>query len=66
MLAQYHQAWTDADEIAAVYSFDRLAMHNRRGPLSVRWIHVHMIEELARHAGGGDILREQILAAVSS
>jgi len=41
-------------------------MHNRRGPLSLRWIYVHMIEELARHAGHGDILKEQILAAGNS
>ena len=66
VLAQYRQAWTNADEIAAAYSLDDLAMHNRRGPLSLRWIYVHMIEELARHAGHGDILREQILAAGGS
>ncbi|MBA2640964.1 MAG: DinB family protein [Nocardioidaceae bacterium] len=61
--AQYRQAWADADEIAASFSLDDLAIHNRRGPLTLRWIYVHMIEELARHAGHGDILREQILAA---
>jgi len=66
VLAQYRQAWTNADEIAAAYSLDDLAMHNRRGPLSLRWIYMHMIEELARHAGHGDILREQILAASGS
>ena len=66
VLAQYRQAWTNADEIAAAYSLDDLAMHNRLGPLSLRWICVHMIEELARHAGHGDILREQILAACGS
>ena len=66
VLAQYRQAWTNADEIAVAYSLDDLAMHNRRGPLSLRWIYVHMIEELARHAGHGDILREQILAAYGS
>ena len=66
VLAQYRRAWTNADEIAAAYSLDNLAMHNRRGPLSLRWIYVHMIEELARHAGHGDIFREQILAADSS
>ncbi len=66
VLAQYRQNWTNADEIAAAYSLDDLAMHNRRGPLSLRWIYVHMIEELARHAGHGDILREQILAAYGS
>jgi hypothetical protein len=66
VLAQYRQAWANADEIASAYSLDDLAMHNRRGPLSLRWIYMHMIEELARHAGHGDILREQILAAGGS
>jgi hypothetical protein len=65
VLAQYRQAWANADEIASAYSLDDLAMHNRRGPLSLRWIYVHMIEELAWHAGHG-ILREQILAAGGS
>lgn len=60
--AQYRLDWTTADEIAAAYSLDDLPMHNRRGPLSLRWMYVHMIEELARRAGHGDILREQILA----
>ena len=27
---------------------------------SVRWVFFHMIEELARHAGQGDIIRESI------
>ena len=45
------------------YDLDDLAVHNRRGPLTLRWIYVHMVEELARHAGHGDILREQLLAA---
>ena len=63
VLAQYRQAWEDADDIAASFLLDDLATHNRRGPLSLRWIYLHMIEELARHCGHGDILREQILAA---
>lgn len=62
VLAGYRAAWADADEIAMAHSLDDLAVHNRRGPLTLRWIYVHMIEELARHAGHGDILREQILA----
>lgn len=31
-----------------------------RGPTNLRWIMIHMIEEIARHAGHLDILREQI------
>jgi hypothetical protein len=61
--AAYLQAWAEADEIAAPYDLDDLAVHNRRGPLTLRWIYTHLVEELARHAGHGDILREQVLAA---
>jgi uncharacterized protein DUF664 len=60
--AGYRAAWAEADELAAPYDLDDLATHNRRGPLTVRWIYVHLVEELARHAGHGDILREQVLA----
>lgn len=59
----YRAACADAEATAARYSLDDLALHNRRGPLTLRWIYVHMVEELARHAGHGDILREQILQA---
>jgi hypothetical protein len=65
VVEEYRTAWAEADEIAAAYALDDLAVHNRRGPLTLRWIYVHMIEELARHAGHGDILREQILALES-
>jgi ketopantoate reductase len=62
VLADYRMAWAEADELAAPYHLDDLAVHNRRGPLTLRWVYVHMVEELARHAGHGDILREQVLA----
>jgi hypothetical protein len=60
--AGYLAAWAEADELAAPYDLDDLATHNRRGPLTLRWVYVHLVEELARHAGHGDILREQVLA----
>ena len=62
LLAGFRAARLASDEIVAGYALEDLARHNRRGPLTVRWIYAHMIEELARHAGHGDILREQILA----
>jgi len=61
--AGYLAAVADAERIAASRSLDDVALHNRRSPMSLRWIYLHLIEELARHAGHGDILREQILAA---
>lgn len=33
---------------------------NRPGYFTMRWIQLHMLEELARHNGHADILREQI------
>ncbi|WP_328461564.1 DinB family protein [Actinoplanes sp. NBC_00393] len=32
----------------------------RRGPISLRWVYLHMIEEYARHNGHADLLRERI------
>ena len=60
--AGYLAAVADAERIAAGYALDDAALHNRRSPLSLRWIYLHLVRELARHAGHGDILREQILA----
>lgn len=59
-----HELACDASRAtAARYDLDYVTRHNqKRGPLTLRWIYVHMIEELARHAGHADILREQIEA----
>ena len=32
----------------------------RNGPMDLRWIYLHMIEEYARHNGHADLLRERI------
>jgi hypothetical protein len=66
VLAEYRRVCAEAREIASAYALDDLVLHNRRGPLTLRWLYLHMIEETARHAGHADILREQILAADSS
>jgi len=62
VLAEYRRVCGEAREIAAPYGLDDLVTHNRRGPLTLRWLYLHMIEEVARHAGHADILREQVLA----
>lgn len=59
-VADYERVCGEARDIAAGFTLDDLAHHNRRGPLTLRWIYLHMIEELARHAGHADILAEQI------
>ncbi len=51
-------------EIAAEHDLDEeFPWH--RGPVSLRFIYAHMVAELARHAGHGDILREQIKQPVA-
>jgi uncharacterized damage-inducible protein DinB len=52
-----------ADQVVA--GIDDLATPGRtpdrwRGPMSLRWVLVHMIEEYARHLGHADLLRERI------
>jgi len=42
---------------------DDLLHGNRRGPLPLRWVYLHMLRELAQHCGHADILREQLLNA---
>ncbi len=47
--------------VAAAHELDaQFPWHH--GPVSLRFVYVHMIAELARHAGHGDILVEQLLA----
>lgn len=46
---------------AEAESLDVVSVKERNGePFSLRWILVHMIEETARHAGHGDLIRESI------
>lgn len=61
-IAEYRRVSAEAREIASAYALDDLVQHNRRGPLTLRWLYLHLIEEVARHAGHADILREQITA----
>jgi hypothetical protein len=47
---------------ASSLELDDVLHGNRRGPLSLRWVYLHMLGELAAHCGHADILREQLLA----
>lgn len=63
-IASISQLYVDAvDEanavIAAVPDLD-ITGSKLEVPRSLRWVLVHMIEEVARHLGHADILREQI------
>ena len=58
-----YAAACDASRAAAApLDLDDLVTGNRRGPLPLRWVYLHMLRELAQHCGHADILREQVLA----
>ncbi|WP_239124249.1 DinB family protein [Rhizocola hellebori] len=65
VLAEYDAACEESRTNAAKFPLDHVVPHQHWGQVSLRWIYLHMIEEVARHAGHADILREQIEATPS-
>ena len=63
--AAHAAACAASREAVSGLALDDLLPGNRRGPLPLRWVLVHVIRELAQHCGHADILREQVLAADS-
>lgn len=61
--AAYREACAGSRTRTAALGLDELVTGNRRGPLPLRWVYLHLLRELAQHCGHADILREQILAA---
>lgn len=61
--ADFLRACDASRRAAAPLSTDDLVMGNRRGPLPLRWVYLHVLREHAQHCGHADILREQVLAA---
>ena len=57
------EACAQSREAAAGLDLDDLVHGNRRGPLPLRWVYLHVLRELAQHCGHADILREQLLDA---
>ncbi|ASF07537.1 hypothetical protein NBRGN_044_00360 [Nocardia brasiliensis NBRC 14402] len=60
VIAEFERASRRSREIAARFDLDDTKDNPREGKVSMRWTLLAMIEEFARHAGHGDILREQI------
>ncbi|WP_082506744.1 DinB family protein [Arthrobacter sp. Leaf337] len=62
-IRQAHLGACEASRLAtSALELDDVLRGNRRGPLPLRWVYLHMLRELAQHCGHADILREQILA----
>jgi hypothetical protein len=59
VIAEFARAGERARTIAADIDLDAVRQHPVFGTISLRWIYLLMIQEFARHAGHGDILREQ-------
>jgi uncharacterized damage-inducible protein DinB len=57
-LAAFEAEVAEARDAAARHGLDDLGDTGRRGPVDLRWIYVHMVEEYARHNGHADLLRE--------
>jgi uncharacterized damage-inducible protein DinB len=60
VIAEFDSACATSRQIAAGFTLDQTVPRDELGPVSLRWIYVHIIREHARHIGHADILREQI------
>ncbi|MEU4836791.1 DinB family protein [Nocardia testacea] len=65
VIAEFERASRRSRLIAARFGLDETKDIPLEGTVSMRWTLLAMIEEFARHAGHGDILREQIEQPVS-
>jgi hypothetical protein len=61
--ARYLEVCEQSRAATAGLSLDHEVLGNRRGPLPLRWLYLHVLRELAQHGGHADILREQVLAS---
>jgi Protein of unknown function (DUF664) len=57
----HRQACEASRHATSSMELDDMVRGNRRGPLPLRWVYLHVLRELAQHCGHADILREQIL-----
>jgi len=62
LLDEYARQCAASNAIAAAADLDDLGRNTRYGAdgLNLRWILLHMVEEVARHVGHLDLLREQL------
>lgn len=61
----HREACEESRRAASALELDDLVHGNRRGPLPLRWVYLHVLRELAQHCGHADILREQLLDETS-
>jgi hypothetical protein len=57
----HREACESSRRATSSLGLDDIIHGNRRGPLPLRWVYLHMLRELAQHCGHADILREQLI-----
>src|SRR5215472_5810615 len=57
----HREACQSSRRATSSLGLDDIVRGNRRGPLPLRWVCLHMLRELAQHCGHADILREQLI-----
>jgi hypothetical protein len=62
VLRTYREACESSRRATCALGLDDIVRGNRRGPLPLRWVYLHVLREVAQHCGHADILREQILS----
>ena len=60
VLAFYNRARRAADQALDEIGLDETGRSWQGSEVSMRWVLIHMLEEVARHAGHADVLRELI------
>ncbi|MFR9752353.1 DinB family protein [Nocardia sp. 004] len=60
VITEFERASARARVVAAEFDLDDIRAHPHLGDVSLRFIYLLLSEDFARHAGHGDILREQI------
>ncbi|MFF0469582.1 DinB family protein [Micromonospora zamorensis] len=58
----HREACEASRRATASLGLDDVLRGNRRGPMPLRWVYLHVLRELAQHCGHAEILREQLLA----
>jgi hypothetical protein len=63
--AGHREACASSRRATSSLDLDDVVRGNRRGPLPLRWVYLHMLRELTQHCGHADILRELVLSEQS-
>jgi hypothetical protein len=62
VLADHAAACAASRTVFGALALDDVLTGHRAGPMTLRWIHLHLVRELAQHVGHAEILREQVFA----